>query len=58
LSYILLIDTFTPEATHYRREDGGDWAAENFEGLDATVAVPLIGASLPLSDVFEGLRFA
>lgn len=58
LSYILLIDTFTPEATLYRREDGGDWAAENFEGLDATVALPLIGASLPLSDVFEGLRFA
>lgn len=57
LSYILLIDTFSPEATLYRREGGDDWSAENFEGLDATIALPLVGVSLPLREVFEGLSF-
>ena len=57
LAYILLIDTPTPKATLYQRE-GGDWEAEDFEGLDAMIVLPLIGVNLPLREVFEGLSFA
>lgn len=58
LAYILLLETRAPKATLYRRTDDGDWETQDFEGLDATIPLPLIGASLPLREVYEGLGFA
>lgn len=57
LAYILLIETRAPQATLYRRGDNGDWETQDFEGLDVTIPLALIGASLPLRDAFEGLGF-
>src|SRR3954452_9595721 len=53
LSYIVLIDTFPPEATLYLRDNACDWAASSQVGLNATVALPLFVAGRPLNDVVE-----
>jgi len=56
LAYILLIDTRAPQATLYRR--GGEWDVEDYEGLEAAIDLPEIGATLALREVYEGLGFA
>ncbi|WP_455957455.1 hypothetical protein [Methylorubrum aminovorans] len=42
----------------YRRE-GDAWAkgAGSFEGLDAVIALPAIGAQLTLADIYENVSF-
>ncbi|MCJ2079686.1 Uma2 family endonuclease [Methylobacterium sp. J-090] len=56
LAYILLIETLKPQALLYTR--GNDaWEIEAFEGLEAVIALPAIGASLALADIYEGLSF-
>lgn len=56
LAYILLVETRFPSAMLYRRE-GDAWAEESFEGLDAVIALPAIGAQLALADIYEDVSF-
>ncbi len=56
LAYILLVETRFPSAVLYRRE-GDAWAEESFEGLDAVIALPAIGAQLALADIYEDVSF-
>ncbi len=56
LRYILLLETVAPVALLYRREAEG-WQPELFEGLDAVIDLPEIGASLALAEVYDGLTF-
>ncbi|TNC10994.1 Uma2 family endonuclease [Methylobacterium terricola] len=56
LRYILLLETVAPVALLYRREVEG-WQAELFEGLDAVIELPDIGARLMLADVYYDLTF-
>ena len=56
LRCILLVETVLPQVLLYRRADEG-WAIEVFDGLDAVIDLPEIGARLTLSDIYEGLRF-
>lgn len=53
---VLLVDTETPRVVVWRR-DGERWITENAEGLDAVIALPEIGTTLALSELFEGLDF-
>lgn len=56
LACMLLVETVSPQALLYRRI-AGDWMIESFEGLDAVIDLPKIGARLALSDVYAGLTF-
>lgn len=56
LAYILLVETLKPQALLYLRA-GGAWEIETFEGLDAVVALPAIGAELAMADIYDGLTF-
>lgn len=56
LRYILLLETVAPVALLYRREVEG-WQAELFEGLEAVIELPDIGARLMLADVYHDLTF-
>ncbi|MGX7706990.1 Uma2 family endonuclease [Methylobacterium sp. Gmos1] len=56
LRYILLLETVAPVALLYRRAADG-WHPELFEGLDAVIDLPEIGASLALAEVYGGLAF-
>ncbi len=38
--------------------DGGTWSSETIEGLDATLELPAIDVSLPLSEIYAGVPFA
>jgi Uma2 family endonuclease len=57
LAYILLIDTETPRIDLVFHADDRNWRQQRFEGLDGRIDLPLIGVSLRLADVFEGLPF-
>jgi Uma2 family endonuclease len=48
LASILLVETL-------RLGDG--WDIETFEGLDAVIALPEIGATLSLAEIYDGLSF-
>lgn len=56
LAYILLVETLEPQALLYLRTSG-TWEIESFEGIDAIIALPAIGAELALADVYDGLTF-
>lgn len=56
LAYILLVETLKPQALLYRRLGDG-WDIETFEGLDAVIALPEIGATLSLAEIYDGLSF-
>ena len=56
LAYILLVETLRPQALLYRRV-GETWETEAFEGLDAMVDLPAIGARLALADTYAELSF-
>ena len=53
---ILLAETRIPKVGLWRRNDEG-WAVEEYEGLEATVPLPEIGAWLPLAELYQGLNF-
>ena len=56
LAYILLVETLKPQALLDRRLGDG-WDIETFEGLDAVIALPEIGATLSLAEIYDGLSF-
>jgi hypothetical protein len=53
---ILLAETHQPKVGLWRRAGDG-WQVEEYEGNDARIELPEIGASLPLADLYEGLAF-
>jgi len=57
VTHILLVDTESPRVDLWSREAGERWIQNKFDGLDATIDLPAINASLALVDVFEGLNF-
>lgn len=57
LRYILVLEIVAPVALLHRREAEG-WQPELFEGLDAVIDLPEIGASLLLAEIYDGLTFA
>jgi Uma2 family endonuclease len=57
LSHILLVDTETPRIDMWSRSNDATWRQTNHDGLDATIELTAIAASLALADVFEGLSF-
>ena len=56
LAYILLIEPNTPEAVMWVR-DGERWRPQRAEGLDAALAMPTIGVTLSLADLYDGIDF-
>ncbi|KQQ39221.1 hypothetical protein ASF58_22705 [Methylobacterium sp. Leaf125] len=56
LASVLLVETLKPQALLYRRLGEG-WDIETFEGLDAVIALPEIGATLSLAEIYDGLSF-
>jgi Uma2 family endonuclease len=57
MAHILLVDTETPRLDLWSRHADGRWVQGKYNGLDARVELPVIGAALALADVFEGLEF-
>ncbi|KAA2237922.1 Uma2 family endonuclease [Salinarimonas soli] len=53
LLYILFVEPDAMRAVLLERTDEG-WRDEAFEGSDAAIALPRIGATLTLRDVYEG----
>jgi len=57
LTHIILIDPDTPQVIHWTRTAGGTWTHRTFEGLEAHVALPELGVTLPLAVLYAGLTF-
>jgi len=57
VSHILLVDTEAPRIGMWSRSNDNSWRQTNHDGLDATIDLPTIAASLALADVFEGISF-
>jgi Uma2 family endonuclease len=57
VAHILLVDTETPRIDVLSRTADGTFAQSKHDGLEASIDLPAIQASLKLADVFEGLNF-
>ena len=57
LAHVLLVDTEAPRIDLISRAPDGGWSQTAHDGLDASVALPAVGATLDLADVFEGVLF-
>jgi Uma2 family endonuclease len=58
LTDYLLIAQDEPRVEHFRRQEGGEWLYSKVEGLGSTLPVASLGVTLPLSEVYERIRFA
>ncbi|HMQ57432.1 MAG TPA: Uma2 family endonuclease [Rhizobiaceae bacterium] len=54
---ILLVDTEAPQVTVWRKVEQ-EWRLEKFAGLDAVVALPEIGAALPLAELYADIDWS
>jgi Uma2 family endonuclease len=58
LSAYILIETARPRVVVHRRGADGAFAAELYEGMDASIAFDDIGCTVRLSDLYERVDFA
>jgi Uma2 family endonuclease len=57
LAYILFVEPNEPSVSVWLRIDDGGWREARVEGLDATVDLSALGASLALTAVYDGVDF-
>lgn len=55
VSLILLVDPDLVLAKLYRRDGGGHWQVEKYDGLDQAIDLPEIGSVLALGDIYASL---
>lgn len=57
LQCYVVLEQHQPEAIVMRRTDAG-FLREQIEGLDAVIAVPFLGCSLTMREIYEGVEFS
>ena len=57
LHVLLFVEPDTPAVTVYRRKSEGGFALEYHTGLESTIPLPEIDASLPLAELYERVAF-
>jgi Uma2 family endonuclease len=57
LQYVLFIEPHIPQAFLWSRGQDSTWSDTLIEGLEAEIALPGVGVSLKLDDVYAGLTF-
>lgn len=58
LAHFVLLEPGGPEAILWSRLEQGDWIAERVTGLEAEIALPGLGVSLPMAEVYAGVKAA
>jgi Uma2 family endonuclease len=58
LKALIFVEPETPSITIHRAKPEGGFAIERFAGLEETVPLTEIEASLPLAEVYERVTFA
>jgi Uma2 family endonuclease len=53
LKVLLLVEPDTAMVTVYRRKPEGGFATEHHAGLESTIPLPEIDASLPLAELYD-----
>jgi len=54
--YLLVLQD-RPQVDHYSRQADGGWSFHRYSGLEASVAIPSIGCTLKLADVYDRIVF-
>lgn len=57
LEEYLLVSQDKPEVEQYVRQESGLWSYKAVEGLDAASVVTVLGVSLPLVEIYDGVTF-
>jgi Uma2 family endonuclease len=57
LSDYVLVSQTKPHVEHFHRKTDGGWEMQDAIGLAATVALPSIGCTLNLADVYDRITF-
>ncbi|WP_395145746.1 Uma2 family endonuclease [Armatimonas sp.] len=57
LKYYILLSQAEPLVERYERQENNDWLLTELRGLDATLDLPALQVSIPLSDLYERIVF-
>ena len=57
IDHVLLIEPNAAEVMHWSRGENRLWSREIVEGIDNAVALPSIGVTLKLSELYDGVEF-
>jgi Uma2 family endonuclease len=57
LETIVVVEPNAPEVVVWSRDPSRAWVRRVVEGLDRTVALPAIGVTLPLTEIYDGVVF-
>jgi Uma2 family endonuclease len=53
----LLLWQDRPRADHFAKADDGSWVLKTAAGLESTIAIPELGLTLPLADLYAKVEF-
>ncbi len=53
----LLVNQQRPHVTRYLRQSSGQWLRSDIIGLESSVELLSLGATLPLSEIYRGVKF-
>lgn len=53
----VLVAQDSPMIEHYVRQDDGSWLWATAEGLNASITLPTLGCTLPLSEIYRQVEF-
>jgi Uma2 family endonuclease len=57
LAVYILVEQESPAVVAWRRSDNG-FSREEYQGVEAVIPLDEVGASLPLSEVYDGVEFS
>ena len=57
MQYILLVSIKRPRVRFYFRNAAGSWESQVIIGMESQIAMPLIGVTLSLGDMYYDLSF-
>ena len=57
LDYIVVVEPNAPEVAVWSRGSDRTWVRQIVEGVDRDVAMPTIGVTLPLAEIYDGIAF-
>ncbi len=57
LDTIMVVEPNAPEVVVWSREPSRDWVRRVVEGIDRAVDIPMIGVTLSLAEIYDGVAF-
>lgn len=53
----IVIDQYSAFATHFHKNEEGQWALKDFEGLEDAIPIPSLGLEMDMEEIYRRINF-